>query len=246
MGGDWGACDPANPKNRRRRCSLMVEQTGAAGTTRVIIDTSPDMREQMLSENVHTIDGVWFTHEHADHTHGIDELRAFYLMQRKRIPVWADHVTSTMLMSRFAYCFAAPEGSDYPPILIHHAITTGKLVVTHGAGGALSAMPFTVHHGNIDALGFRVGQVAYTPDLNGIPEASLVDLMGLDVWIVDALRLKPHPSHFSLAETLAWIKRLKPKKAIITNMHVDLDYKALLADLPENIVPAYDGMNFEA
>jgi phosphoribosyl 1,2-cyclic phosphate phosphodiesterase len=246
IGNDWGACDPANPKNSRRRCSIMLEKTSTSGTTRVVVDTSPDLREQMLSSNVSEIDAVWYTHEHADHTHGIDELRVFFLRQRKRVPIYADTPTAEMLLHRFAYCFVSPRGSDYPPIVEHRLITPGTAIETQGQGGALSSLPFKVHHGNIDALGFRVGNVAYTPDVNGVPDSSLQHLEGLDIWVVDALRHKPHPSHFSLSETLEWIALMKPKQAIITNMHVDLDYETLRKELPPNITPAYDGMTFEA
>ncbi|MFO1033654.1 MAG: MBL fold metallo-hydrolase [Hyphomicrobiales bacterium] len=242
IGGDWGVCDPANPKNRRRRCSIMLEQQGQGGTTRVVIDTSPDLRDQMLTAEVQAIDGVWFTHEHADHTHGIDELRAFFLRQRRRVPVWADQSTAGMLLSRFSYCFLQPQGSDYPQILDLHTITPGVAVETAGAGGVLKALPFVVRHGAINALGFRVGGMAYTPDLNGIADESLPLLSGLDIWIVDALKRTPHVSHFSLPETLDWIARLKPRRAIITNMHVDLDYAKLCEELPHNIRPAFDGM----
>lgn len=242
VGGDWGVCDPSNPKNRRRRCSLLLQQGQGEATTNVLIDTSPDMREQMLSANVKHLDAVWYTHEHADHTHGIDELRGYFLRQRKRIPVWADTTTAGMLMTRFAYCVVQAPGSDYPPILELQSIVAQHDVIANGPGGTITATPFYVQHGNIQALGFRVGNVAYTPDLNDIPEQSLVALTGLDVWIVDALRPKPHPSHFSLAETLGWIERLKPKHAILTNMHVDLDYATLRAELPDNVEPAFDGM----
>lgn len=224
----------------------MLEQTAPEGSTRVIIDTSPDMREQMLSAQVSAIDGIWYTHEHADHTHGIDELRVFYLHQRQRIPIWADTPTAELLMHRFAYCFISPQGSNYPPIVEHRLIVPGTEISTQGQGGALASLPFKVQHGNIDALGFRIGNVAYTPDLNGVPDASLACLQGLDIWIIDALRQRPHPSHFSLSETLDWITRLKPKQAIITNMHIDLDYETLCNELPSNVTPAYDGLNFEA
>ena len=246
IGNDWGICDPANPKNRRRRCAIMVEKTSTQGTTRVIIDTSPDLREQMLSANVNEIDAVWYTHEHADHTHGIDELRVFFLRQRKPVPIWADAPTADMLMNRFAYCFVSPEGSDYPPIVDHRGIVAGENIRSGGQGGDITGLPFELHHGNIAALGFRIGNVAYTPDVNGVPDSSIAALEGLDVWVVDALRPKPHPSHFSLPETLAWIERLKPKQAIITNMHVDMDYETLRQSLPANIIPAFDGMTFEA
>jgi phosphoribosyl 1,2-cyclic phosphate phosphodiesterase len=239
VGGDWGDCDPSEPKNRRRRCSLLLEHSEGAEKTTVLIDTSPDMREQMLSANVKKLDAVWYTHEHADHTHGIDELRGFFLRQRQRIPVWADAKTSDMLKARFAYCVLQAEGSDYPPILDLHELRAGETVTC----GPISALPFDVQHGNITALGFRVGNMAYTPDINGVPDASLSALKGLDLWIIDALRPKPHPSHFSLQESLAWIDRMKPKRAILTNMHLDLDYATLKAQLPRHVEPAFDGLS---
>ena len=245
IGGDWGSCDRTNPKNRRQRCSVLLEQTQAGGTTRVLIDTSPDMREQMLSANVPALDGVWYTHEHADHTHGIDELRGYFLNQKKRIPVWADSATGGMLMTRFAYCVTQAPGSDYPPILDLKNIVPGQNLDCDGAGGVISARPFEVQHGNIRALGFRVGDMAYTPDVSDIPYSSLGALQNLDVWIVDALRPKPHPTHFSLAETLQWIDRLKPKRAVLTNMHLDLDYDTLRRELPGHIEPGFDGMTID-
>jgi phosphoribosyl 1,2-cyclic phosphate phosphodiesterase len=242
IGNFWGQCDPSNPKNRRRRCSLLIRQSGPQGETCVLIDTSPDLREQMLSQNVTMIDAVLYTHEHADHTHGIDELRAFYITRRQRMPVWADEVTGTLLTSRFNYCFYTAPGSDYPPILNLNRLVAGTPVEVAGAGGTIKALPFTVDHGNIQALGFRIGDVAYTPDINGVPEASLSALQGLDLWIVDSLRRDPHPSHFSLAETLAWIAKMRPKRAILTNMHIDLDFDTLKAELPAGVEPAYDGL----
>ena len=242
IGGDWGSCDPANPKNRRRRCSVLLTQTSTQGTPRVLVDTSPDMRDQMLSANIRDIDAVLYTHEHADHTHGIDELRAFFLMKRGKVQVWADEPTGQMLMSRFGYCFYTAPGSDYPPIINLNRLVAGEEVTITGAGGAITALPFRVHHGNIDALGFRIGATAYVPDLNGIPEASLPALRNLDLLIIDALRRTPHPSHFSLPETLSWIERLNPKRAVITNMHVDLDFDTLRRELPSHIEPAYDGL----
>jgi phosphoribosyl 1,2-cyclic phosphate phosphodiesterase len=245
VGNDWGACDSTNPKNRRRRCSLLVEQGEVEAKTTVLIDTSPDMREQMLSSNVKRLDAVWYTHEHADHTHGIDELRAYFLRQRQRIPVWADNQTAAMLMTRFAYCVAQAPGSDYPPILDLKAITPFKPIMSDGPGGSVQATPFTVQHGNINALGFRISNVAYTPDLNDVPAESLAALQSLDIWIVDALRLTPHSSHFSLPETLSWIERLKPRRAILTNLHVDLDYATLTSQLPAHVEPAFDGMTID-
>ncbi len=243
VGGDWGQCDPTNPWNRRRRCSVLLTRTGSQGATRVLIDTSPDMRDQMLDAKVPDLDAVLYTHEHADHTHGIDELRAFFLCKRQRVQVWADEPTGQMLMSRFSYCFYTAPGSDYPPILSLNRLRAGTPVTIDGPGGAVTALPFRVHHGTIDALGFRIGATAYTPDLNGVPDESLEALQGLELWIVDALRRSGHPSHFSLGETLGWIERLKPKRAILTNMHVDLDHEALKRELPAGVTPAHDGMN---
>ncbi len=242
IGGDWGLCDPANPKNRRGRCSILLEKTEGSGVTRLLVDTSPDLREQMLSSGVGEIDGVCFSHEHADHTHGIDELRGFFLRQRRRVPIWADEPTMAMLKVRFAYCFETAPGSDYPPVVIQNLIERGREVAIAGEGGAISVLPFAVNHGSIAALGFRLGNTAYTPDINGIPEASVPYLMDLDLWIVDALKRTPHPSHFCLEDTLRAISRFKPRRAILTNMHVDMDYDTLRAELPEGVEPAFDGL----
>jgi phosphoribosyl 1,2-cyclic phosphate phosphodiesterase len=242
IGNDWGQCDPGNSKNRRRRCSVLVTKAGSSGQTRVLIDTSPDLREQMLANGIADIDGVMITHEHADHTHGFDDLRAFYLMKRRRVSVWADEVTSHTLTTRFSYCFYTAPGSDYPPIIDLHRISAGRRVIISGAGGDIESLPFRVHHGNIDALGFRIGSTAYTPDLNGVPDESIAALEGLDLWIVDALRRSRHPSHWSLAETLQWIDKMKPKRAVITNMHIDLDFATLQRELPPGVEPAYDGL----
>lgn len=242
IGNDWGNCDPANPKNRRRRCSALITKSGPQGQTRVLIDTSPDLREQMLSTGLSDIDGVLYTHEHADHTHGIDDLRAFFLNRRAKVQVWADDATGRMLTTRFAYCFYSPPGSDYPPIINLNPMEAGTEVHINGAGGAISALPFEVHHGSIDALGFRIGGMAYTPDIDGVPEQSLPALENLDLWIVDGLRRTRHPSHWCLPQTLDWIARLKPRRAVITNMHQDLDYATLVSELPAGVQPAYDGL----
>jgi phosphoribosyl 1,2-cyclic phosphate phosphodiesterase len=242
IGNDWGKCDPTNPKNRRRRCSALVTRSGEGGQTRILIDTSPDLREQMLSSEINDIDAVLYTHEHADHTHGIDDLRAFFLIKRARIPVWADDATGRMLTTRFAYCFYSPPGSDYPPIIHLNAMEPENPIVINGEGGSIPVLPFHVHHGTIDALGFRIGGMAYTPDIDGVPEKSLSTLENLDLWIVDGLRRARHPSHWSLPQTLEWIARLKPKRAVITNMHQDLDFDTLSRELPATVEPAYDGL----
>lgn len=240
LGGDWGDCDPANPRNRRRRCSLMVERAGPNGTTRVLIDTSPDMREQLLDAQVGTLDAVVYTHSHADHMHGIDDLRQIVFNLRHKLPVWADGPTTEALIDRFAYAFVQPAGSDYPPILDLFAIR-GPITI-HGAGGDIALTPFEVDHGNIRALGFRVADLAYLPDVSTIPDTVWPQLANLQVWIIDALRRKPHPSHAHLARTLEWIAQVKPAQAVLTNMHVDLDYAMLCAELPAGVTPAYDSM----
>ena len=245
-GTGWGACDPANPKNRRRRCALLVERAGPAGVTRVLIDTGPDLREQLLSADVTFLDAVLYTHEHADHTHGIDDLRGLFLKNRRRVEVYADDPTSRMLMTRFAYCFVQPPGSDYPPILNMHRLAAGEMLTIDGKGGPIPVLPFVQEHGDIQALGFRFGNVAYSSDLHDLPADSAEMLTGLDLWIVDALRYHPHPAHFSVADAIAWIERLQPKRSVLTNLHTDLDYETLCIQLPEGIVPAYDGMRLQA
>jgi phosphoribosyl 1,2-cyclic phosphate phosphodiesterase len=238
----WGACDPNNPKNRRRRCSIMLERRHADQKTVVIVDTSPDLREQLINANVRQIDSVLYTHDHADHTHGIDDVRPVVLHMRKIIPTYMTQETSESLHRKFSYCYVSPAGSDYPPIVKDFRLIPGHEAAILGAGGTIRALPFTVHHGAIDALGFRFGNVAYTPDLNGIPDESLEALTGLDLWIIDALRHSPHPSHFTLSEALKWIETMKPKRAVLTNLHTDLDYDALRNQLPEHVTPAFDGM----
>ena len=245
VGQGWGACDPNNPKNRRRRCSLLVEKTAGARRTTLLVDTSPDLREQLLGAEVKRLDGVIFTHEHADHTHGIDDLRPLALVQRQRIDTYLDARTSDFLHRRFSYCFKTPEGSEYPPILKEHRIEDGKRVVIEGEGGTIEALPFKLAHGNSFALGLRFGGLAYTPDVSGFPDESLGALQGLDVWIIDALRERPHPSHFTVEEALSWIARLGPHRAVLTNLHTDLDYEALRRALPPHVEPAYDGMKIE-
>ena len=242
----WGECDPNNPKNRRRRCSIMVERAKDHHRTRVLVDCTPDLREQLLDARVDWVDGVLITHEHADHTHGIDDLRPLYVHKRHRVPVYMDEPTSRAMHARFAYCFMKPPGSDYPPIAAEHRLVPGHAVTIEGQGGAIEVLPVLQEHGDIPSLGFRFGNVAYSADIKNLPPESIAALAGLDVWIVDALRRTPHPSHLTVDEALAWIARIKPKRAILTNLHSDLDYEALRASLPPNIEPAYDRMSFAA
>lgn len=247
--GDWGACDPAEPKNRRTRCGLLLQRwRGAAGAesdaTSVLIDTAPDLREQMIAAGVRHVDAVVYTHDHADQAHGIDDVRAFALAQRKRMPVYMDAPTRATLTKRFAYCFYGEGG--YPPILEDAGeIRPGEDFLVNGPGGAITLTPLAQDHGISQSLAFRFGAGAYSNDLVAMPEETFAALRGLDVWIVDALRYTPHPTHAHLARTLEWIARLKPARAILTNMHIDMDYGRLARELPAGVEPAYDGLAFE-
>ncbi|SMR71134.1 phosphoribosyl 1,2-cyclic phosphate phosphodiesterase [Aliiroseovarius halocynthiae] len=241
LGGNWGDCDPGNPKNRRTRCSALVTRVGDdGGVTRVLIDTSPDMRSQLLDADVGALDAVVYTHSHADHMHGIDDLRMIVYNMRKRVPVWADSPTQTALMSRFGYAFVQPEGSSYPPILDLHTINSD--VVIGGAGGGIRLTPFKVRHGNMDSLGFRIGDLAYLPDVSAIPEDVTHILQGLETFVIDALRRTPHPTHFSLDDALHWISQTGAKQGVLTNMHIDLDHATVEAETPGNVIAAFDGM----
>lgn len=245
VGSGWGACSPSNPKNRRRRCSILVERTGPDGTTRVLVDTSPDLREQLLDAGVTRLDAVLYTHDHADHTHGIDDLRPLVIHMRRRIPVYLDAVTSRVMHERFGYCFATPPGSEYPPIVTEHRIEAGQSVTVDGPGGPVVGHPFDMIHGNGHALGFRFGDVAYASDVSTMPDESFPALAGLEVLIIDALRYTPHPTHFSLSQALALVERVRPKQAVVTNLHTDLDYDRLSHELPSGVTAAFDGMRIK-
>ena len=206
----WGACDPSNPKNRRRRCALLVERFGKGGRTAVLVDTPPDIREQLLDARVETLDGVLFTHDHADHTHGIDDLRGIVLHAAaagRRLRSMPIRAASD---ERFDYCFAQPPGSSYPAILRRTTSGRRRRCASMGPAARSRSLPIVQEHGDIASLGFRFGNVAYSPDISGVSEASLPAAAGLDLWIVDALRPMPHPSHFSLKQALDWIERVGP------------------------------------
>lgn len=239
-GPSWGACDPANPKNTRRRCALLVEREAAAGTTTLLIDAGPDVRNQLIDARAGWLDGVIFTHEHADHIHGIDDLRMIYFNRRSLLPAWVDALTEPTLLARFGYVFETPEGSAYPPILELRRIS-GQIRVD-GAGGSIEVVPFWVPHGDIQAMGLRIGPVAYTPDISDMTDAAWTAVSGLDCWITDALRYRTHISHANVETALGWIDRAAPRRAILTNLHVDLDYDILAAETPASVSPAYDGL----
>jgi phosphoribosyl 1,2-cyclic phosphate phosphodiesterase len=245
--GNWGACDPANPKNNRTRCSLLMRRKSDMGTTTALVDTSPNMREQLLAARVAALDGVLITHDHADQLHGIDDLRLVAIAMRRRVEVYSDATTFEGVLARFAYCFTQADGSDYPAICNPHELAEPFVPFEiEGAGGALPVLPFWQRHGRIRSLGFRFGPIAYSSDVNGLDDAAFAALEGVECWIVDALRYTVHPSHAHVAQTLEWIARVKPKRAILTNLHIDLDYETLKRELPGGVEPAYDGMTIEA
>jgi phosphoribosyl 1,2-cyclic phosphate phosphodiesterase len=246
IGNDWGACDPSNPRNRRTRTSLLVERVGGGQRpTRVLIDTGPDMRAQLLATNVDAIDGVVYTHAHADHTHGIDDLRAFAQNTGHLVSIFADDMTADHLERTFAYCFRTPTSSLYPPILRMHRLTIGVPFTITGPGGELTLLPLRQIHGDTDSLCLRIGGLAYSCDVSDVPAETQPVLAGIDLWIVDGLRDRPHPSHFTVGQALGWIDRLKAKRAVLTHMTNDLDYAELRGRLPAHVEPAYDGMTVE-
>lgn len=243
LGNRWGDCDPSNPRNRRRRCSLLVERDGPNGTTQVLIDTGPDMVPQLLDAGVATLDAVIYTHAHADHVHGIDDIRQLVHNAQRRMPVWADQPTSAALTERFGYIFETPAGSFYPPIADLNPIE-GPVRIA-GPGGEIAFHPFRVQHGEITALGLRIGGLVYLPDVSAIPDEAWPLIMGAEVFICDALRPEPHPSHAHLAQALDWLALAGTPRGILTNMHIDMDYDTVMAQTPDHIVPAHDGMVVE-
>jgi phosphoribosyl 1,2-cyclic phosphate phosphodiesterase len=244
--GDWGNCDPGNPRNRRTRTAAMVERVAEDGrTTRVVIDTGPDFRAQMLAAGVTRIDAVAYTHPHADHIHGIDDLRGFWLEQRNLIDIHADVPTLARLKQAFGYCFETPPGGSYPPILRANLIDPPVAFTVEGEGGPLTLEPLVQVHGDIHSLGFRIGRMAYCPDISDFPATTVERLRRLDVLVLDALQYKTHPSHLSLSQALQWIERLTPGRAVLTHMHTPLDYATVAAETPDSVDPAYDGLVLE-
>jgi phosphoribosyl 1,2-cyclic phosphate phosphodiesterase len=242
--GNWGACDPANPLNRRSRCSLLVRrlaETGAGRQTTVVVDASPEFRIQAAGAGVKRLDALLMTHDHADQAHGIDDIRAFALGQRARIACWMDAATRASLTRRFGYIFA---GEGYYPAIadIHDLPPHGVDWSVAGPSGEIPVTTFDQDHGGVRSVGYRFGNLAYSSDVVELPETAFEALRGLDVWIVDALRYTPHPTHAHVARALEWVARVRPRRAILTNLHIDLDYETLKRQLPPGVEPAFDGM----
>jgi phosphoribosyl 1,2-cyclic phosphate phosphodiesterase len=244
--GDWGVCDPSNPKNLRTRCAMLARRRSKDGPlheTTVLVDTAPDLRLQTAAAGVRRVDAVLYTHDHADQSNGLDDLRAFFLKQRRRVPCHMDAFTRAGLLSRFGYAFEGSGG--YPAICDAIGLPPlGQGFAIDGPSGAIPVQTFDQDHGDIRSVGYRIGDVAYSSDVVGMPEASFAALEGIRVWILDALRYRHHPTHLTVAMALEWIARVKPERAILTNMHIDLDYEALKRELPPGVEPAYDGMSF--
>jgi phosphoribosyl 1,2-cyclic phosphate phosphodiesterase len=245
--GVWGACDPAEPRNRRSRCSLLVRRKSEDGPeheTTVLVDTSPDLRLQTAQAGVTRLDAILFTHDHADQTHGIDDVRAFAIRNRRRAPAYMDAETHASLMRRFGYIFKGEGG--YPAICVDHILPPyGQAWAVEGPSGPIPVVGFDQDHGGVRSVGFRFGPVAYSSDVVDLPPEAFDALEGVEVWIVDALRYAPHPTHAHLERALEWIDRVKPGRAILTNLHIDLDYRRLIEELPPGVEPAFDGLRFE-
>ncbi len=251
VGGDWGACDPSEPKNRRTRCSLYVEYWEGATMppvkerTALLIDTSPDLREQFLSNEISRLDALLYTHDHADQSHGIDDLRAIAYRMRKQIPTYMDAHTKEHVFEKFKYCFEMPEGRVHPPILdLQDLVKGGTVINIKGPGGILTAEVLELSHGPTPSLGFIFDEkIAYTPDVWDIPDESFAALEDIDMWILDALRYNEHPTHAHADKALSWLVKTKTKQGILTNLHIDMDYQSLKSELFGAVKPAYDGMD---
>lgn len=237
-GGNWGDCDPANPRNRRRRCSLLVETRGRA----LLLDTSPDLRPQLLDAGVARLDAVLFTHAHADHLHGLDELRAL-ANAGGSIPAYIPRRDHADLTLRFGYAFASsqPPNKLYPPIYQDRPIEDGPFDLP----GDLPAVAFAQGHGKAVSTGYRIGAMAYSTDAKTLDETAFAALEGVALWVVDCLRLRPHPTHSHLEQTLAWIERLRPQRAVLTHLNHTMDYEAVKKLCPPGVEPGYDGLVLE-
>jgi len=235
--GTWGKCNPKEKKNYRTRCSALIK----SNSKNILIDTSPDLRHQLIKNNITNIDNVIFTHKHGDQIHGINDLRIFSLKNSKKIPVYADKETSKYLNNNFSYCFNDTPG--YKAILKLNKIK--KKFSFLDKGNLISIKSIPVQHGRIESQSFIINnKCAYVSDANKIYDQDLKFFMNLKYFVIDCLRINKHPSHYNLNEVIELTKIIRPKKTILTNLHADLDYNYLLDILPKNIIPAYDGMSF--
>ena len=232
----WGNCDPTNPKNRRLRPSILVEHEG----TKILVDTSPDLREQLLAQNIQALDAIVYTHAHADHLHGIDDIREVNRAMDRDIPIWATEDVLADINQRFSYVFEPlnpGSKSIYKPLLTPHTIT-GPFQV-----GKVDVTPIPQDHGYLPTIGFRFGNLAYSTDLVSMPDSSFALLQGIEVWIIGCLtNSADHPTHVSVDKALDWIARIGPRRAVITHMGGRLDYATLKDSLPNHVEPAFDGM----
>jgi len=237
VGPDWGQCNPADSRNRRRRASVLIECRGSF----ILVDTSPDLREQLLGAGVARIDAVILTHAHADHLHGIDDLRAVNRLMQSPIALYADAHSLDQIERRFHYVLepVPPEGPYYKPTLAPHEIT-GPFTAA-----GVSVVPFAQDHGFSTTLGLRIGAFGYSTDVTELVDRAFAALAGVELWIVDCLRREPHTTHSHVAKTLAWIDRLRPKRAVLTHMDRQLDYSELAAELPQGVEPGRDGLVIE-
>ena len=245
--GNWGVCDPADPRNRRSRCSMMirrVSEEGAEHWTTAVVDASPEFRLQTAEAGAKRLDALLMTHDHADQAHGIDDIRAFAQRQRARIPCPVDAATEETLRRRVGYIFHGEKGypaiSDLVPIPPH-----GAPWRVDGPSGAIPVITFDQDHGEMRSVGYRFGPNVYSSDVVQLDDAAFEAMAGAELWIVDALRYAPHPTHAHVERTLGWIERLRPARAILTNLHIDLDYTELSGRLPAGVEPGFDGMRIE-
>jgi phosphoribosyl 1,2-cyclic phosphate phosphodiesterase len=245
--GNWGVCDPADPRNSRTRCSMMLRQPSGEGPERwttVVVDAAPEFRMQTAAAGTKRLDALLMTHDHADQAHGIDDIRAFAQRQRARIPVHADAATQETLLRRFGYIFRGEK--SYPAIADIVAIPPhGQAWQVDGPSGAIPVVTFDQDHGEVRSVGYRFGPIAYSSDVLTLDDAAFEAMAGVELWIVDALRYTPHPTHAHVERALGWIERLKPRQAVLTNLHIDLDYEALTSRLPPGVSAAFDGMRIE-
>ncbi len=232
LGGDWGACDPSEPRNRRRRASILVE----TGTTSLVVDTGPDFREQCLSVDLRRLDAVLYTHAHADHCHGIDDIRSYSYLQEGQIPLYATPETLEILNERFPYVFRSR--GFYPAMAEARPFAPGAPFRV----GDIDVLPFAQDHGPVTSYGFRFGAIAYSTDFRTLDDEAFAALQGIEVWIVDALQREPHPTHCHLERTLDYVARVGCRRAVLTHLNNTMDYAALKAELPAHVEPAHDGL----